>query len=245
MRLSKAWIVAAKDFRIFMQKKSIIYSIAGFELFISIGLPLIIKYANTRKNGFPVSVLPGLINSFSFWFVIGAAMLPMSMASYSLIGEKIQKSLEPLLASPITDDEILAGKAFSAFIPAIATNFIGALIFMLLVDKITYNKLTYLYFPNWNIAVTLLLLAPLVSVLSIGVNVLISSRFNDIRATQQMGALILLPLGGIYVLSEMRVISLSVSNLLIMAAVLTVVDIAVFSLVKTTFQREEILTRWK
>ncbi len=36
------------------------------------------------------------MNAFSFWFVIGAAFLPVTIASYSLVGEKVQKSLEPL-----------------------------------------------------------------------------------------------------------------------------------------------------
>ena len=29
MRLSKSWIIAAKDFKMFMKKKNIIYSIVG------------------------------------------------------------------------------------------------------------------------------------------------------------------------------------------------------------------------
>jgi ABC-2 type transport system permease protein len=70
--------------------------------------------------------LPYLENqSFSFWFVMGASLLPTGIASYSLVGEKVQKSLEPLLATPTTDEEILAGKAVAAFIPVIISNYIG------------------------------------------------------------------------------------------------------------------------
>ena len=245
MRLSKTWTVAAKDFKIFRKKKSIIYSIVGFELFISIGFPLILRYGGARTGGIPAAALPGVIDSFSFWYVIGATLLPMSLAAYSLIGEKVQKSLEPLLATPTTDAEILAGKSIAAAAPALIATYIGATIFMVSVDRITHVKLGYMYFPNRNMAVILLLLVPLVIILSIGFNILISSRSSDIRSAQQLGALIALPLGAVYILSQSKVISLSVTNLLIMAAILAVLDVVVFYFAKALFQREEILTRWK
>jgi ABC-type Na+ efflux pump permease subunit len=169
----------------------------------------------------------------------------VGIASYSLIGEKVQKSLEPLLATPTTDEEILAGKSIAAFLPAICANYIGALIFMVLADLFTYSTLKYHYFPNWDIAIILFLLAPLACILSVGYNVLISSRSNDVRTAQQLGTLILLPFGAVYFLSELKVLTLTTSDLLIMAAVLVVIDVIVFYLVKATFQREEILTKWK
>jgi ABC-2 type transport system permease protein len=243
MRLSKALTVASKDFKIFTRKKSILYSIIGFEVLISIGLPLIILFVSRKPGG--LAVLSYLINSLSFWFVMGVAILPTGIASYSLVGEKIQKSLEPLLATPTTDEEILAGKAIAAFIPAMAANYIGAALYMLFIDAVTVNKLGYLYYPNGVIAILLLLLAPLTCILSIGYNVLVSSRSNDTRAAQQVGALIILPFGAIYVLSEINVLPLTTINLLIMSAALLVIDVIVFYMAIAKFQREEILTNWR
>jgi hypothetical protein len=243
MRLSKAWIVASKDFKTFTKRKSILYSILYFELVVSIGLPFLIRFIATKPKG--AARLPTLIDAFSFLYVIGAALLPVGIASYSLIGEKVQKSLEPLLATPTTDEEILAGKSVAAFIPAICANYIGALIFTVLVDLLTYSTLNYLYYPNWDIAIILLLLAPLACVLGVGYNILISSRANDVRTAQQLGYLILLPFGAIYFLSEISVLTLTTNNMLIMAAVLVVIDVIVFYLVKATFQRDEIHTKWK
>jgi ABC-2 type transport system permease protein len=243
MRLSKALTVASKDFKIFTRKKSILYSIIGFEVLISIGLPLIILFVSRKPGG--LAVLSYLINSLSFWFVMGVAILPTGIASYSLVGEKIQKSLEPLLATPTTDEEILAGKAIAAFVPAMAANYIGAALYMLFIDAVTVNKLGYLYYPNGVIAILLLLLAPLTCILSIGYNVLVSSRSNDTRAAQQVGALIILPFGAIYVLSEINVLPLTTINLLIMSAALLVIDVIVFYMAIAKFQREEILTNWR
>jgi ABC-2 type transport system permease protein len=150
-----------------------------------------------------------------------------------------------LLATPTTDEEILAGKGMAAFVPAIVSNYVGAVLFMLLVNAFAYGRLGYAYFPNWSMAIQLLLLGPLACLLSIGYNVLVSSRSTDIRAAQQTGALVMLPFGAVYVLSEIGVVPLSITNLLIISAVVAVLDGIVFYLVKATFRREEILTQWK
>ena len=176
---------------------------------------------------------------------MGVAILPRAIASYSLVGEKIQKSLEPLLATPTTDEEILAGKAIAAFVPAMAANYLGAALYMLFIGIFTANKLGYLYYPNGVIAISLLLLAPLTCILSNGYNVLVSSRSNDTRAAQQVGALIILTFGAIYVLLEINVLPLTTINLLIMSAALLVIDVIVLYMAIATFQREEILTEWK
>jgi len=126
MDLQNVWTVAAKDFSIFRKKKNIIYSIIGFQLFVSIGLPLVVRFAGAKSGGIPAAVLPGLLDAFSFWFVIGTAILPTAIASYSLVGEKVEKSLEPLLATPTTEGEILLGKSLTAFIPAIVSTYASA-----------------------------------------------------------------------------------------------------------------------
>ena len=122
MRISKAWIVAAKDMRVFLRKRYAVYSLVIFPLIVGIGLPLVLRFAGARQGGLRSTRLPIIMNAFSFFFLIGAALLPIVLASYSLVGEKIEKSLEPLLAAPITDSELLLGKSIAAFIPPIGSN---------------------------------------------------------------------------------------------------------------------------
>jgi ABC-2 type transport system permease protein len=86
---------------------------------------------------------------------------------------------------------------------------------------------------------------PLSCILSIEINVLISSRFNDLRSAQSFAMLMFLPFIGIYVLSEIGIFALTMNNLLILAGIVLVLDIVLFYVTKGTFQREEILTRWK
>jgi ABC-2 type transport system permease protein len=185
------------------------------------------------------------MNTFAFFFVIIPSIIPTPIASYSIVGEKVEKSLEPLLATPTTDGEILLGKSIAAFLPAIIATYSGAAIFMTLMDSITYGKLGYLYYPNWGMGLILLLLAPLAAILSIESSVIASSRVSDVRSASQLGSLMFLPFMGIYLASEIGLISLDTDNLLIISVVLAALDFVLFRISVATFRREEILTKWK
>jgi ABC-2 type transport system permease protein len=243
MDLEMVWTIARKDLRLFRRKKSIFYTTILFPLIISIALPGVIAYVSTKATS--TTVLVSLLDSFSFFFVIIAAIVPTAISSYSIVGEKVEKSLEPLLATPATDDEILLGKSLASFIPAIIAVYLGASIFMILIDAVTYGRLGYLYYPNWTEALVLLMVTPLAAVFAVEGNVLVSARVNDVRTATQLGSLVIVPLFAIYLLSEIRLISIDISSLLIISAVLLVADVVLFSLSRATFRREEILTKWK
>ncbi len=243
MRLTKAWVVATKDLATFARRKSVLYSLVVFPVFVAVGLPFITKLidGNTAGTGIPVSVL----DSFGFFLVIGAASIPLGIASYALVGEKVQKSLEPLLATPTTDGEILLGKCLACFLPTILAIYLGAALFMGLMDRVTYASLGDDAFPNPIMDVMLGLVAPLACLLSIEANVVISAWASDVRTAQQTGSLILLPFAAIYIASETNLLPLSVAGMLELAGLLAAIDLALFAVARAVFQREQILTRWK
>jgi len=244
MKLSKSWIVAKKDFSIFRRKRYIMYSLVAIPLILALLLPGTLLFTTSSAN-VPYSLLISLISSEFSIFIILAAILPTFIASYSFIGEKVEKSLEPLLATPTTDGELLFGKIIAAFLPSMASTYAGATIFMVFVDSFTRSQLGYLLYPNWIAIVILGLVAPLACILSVEFNVIISSRVNDIRAAQQLGVLVILPLLAIFILGETNPLYFDIYHLLIISGILSIADIILASLSKATFQREEILTKWK
>jgi len=248
MRLSKSWIIASKDFKTFRKRRQIIYSLVAVPLIVSVLIPLVLDYAGTRKggSGIPGPALLILLPAFIFFFVVLAGYLPTPIASYTLVGEKMEKSLEPLLATPTTDSEILLGKGIAAFLPPLGAALGGSVVFMIIMDLVTESTLGYYYFPNWGTAIELVLLAPLAALLSVQFNVIVSSRVSDIRTGQQIGVFAILPFAGLYVAGELGIVDLSsTSNLLIIAGVILVVDVLASFVVRATFRREEILTKWK
>jgi ABC-type Na+ efflux pump permease subunit len=245
VRLSKSWIIASKDFAIFRKKRNVIYSILPF--LVSVLFPAVIAFTGrSGAKGIPAAQLPILLPAFSFFYLILAGFLPTSIASYSIVGEKVEKSLEPLLATPTTDGEILLGKGISALLPPIAAILGSSVVFMALMDLVTRGPLGYDFFPNWNAGVVLFLMVPLAAILSVEWNVILSARVNDVRVAAQLGALIVLPFSGIYVAGELKLIPLGdTTNLLIIAGVLALMDALLLYVARATFRREEILTKWK
>ena len=247
MDLKSSWAVASKDCKIFVKKPNVIYASIALPLILGVVFPLILNYT-LHKAGTNIAVTtahaPVLMDTFSIWFLIGAAVIPTAIASYSLVGEKLQKSLEPLLATPMTDGDILFGKIISALLIPVAAIYAGSAIFMALMDYFTRGPLGYLYYPNWQMG-AILLAAPFVSLLSVEVNVIISSRMTDVRSAQQLGTLIFLPFIGLFLASDLGVFPFDETNLLILAGAILVVDMLLFFVSRATFQREEILTKWK
>jgi ABC-type Na+ efflux pump permease subunit len=242
VRLAKSWIIAAKDFKTYRRKKNIIYTLFVVPFLIAVLIPAVIGYVAHKSPAELVVFLP----AFLFFYVILAAGLATPIANYTIVGEKLEKSLEPLLATPTTDSEILLGKGIAAFFPPLVPLLGGSALFMLLMDLTTRGELGYYYFPDWNSVIVVLLLLPLALLMSVLVNIVISSRVADVRVGQQLGTLAVLPLLGLYVSGELDFINLGVtSNLLIIIAALLVVDVLLFFVSRAAFRREEILTKWK
>lgn len=244
MNLRKAWVVATNDFSVFRRKRYIFYALVAIPVALSLGLPITL-WLLLQRTTIADSQLEVLLNVFAFFFIILPSLLPTVLASYSFVGEKLERSLEPLLATPTTDGELLLGKSLAAFLPSLLATYLGAGIFVALVDEITRARLGFLYFPDWDLAVILLVAAPLACAFSVEVNVMIASLVGDIRAAQLLGIVVLIPVGGLYVLAETDFTSLNTESLLVISGVLLGFDALLLLLDRATFRREEIVTKWK
>jgi ABC-type Na+ efflux pump permease subunit len=249
MRLWKSWIVTLKDLSVFKKNKYVLYSLIAMPVIIGVVLPVIYIFALNAESAqltHPqlLAAANQVVNVATMYFVLIPAILPSIIASYSFVGEKIEKSLEPLLATPTTDGELLLGKSLAAFIPCIAVTYMGAAISAPIIDYWTYTRMGVFLVPNTYWLLVMGVLAPLACIMSVEANIIVSSRVNDIRAAQQLGGLVVLPLIFLVIFAS---VSSQISVLLAMgiSAALAVADVALFYLSKATFQREEILTKWK
>ncbi len=184
-------------------------------------------------------------SQFMLLFMMIPLIVPVNIAAYSIVGEKTTHSLEPLLATPITTAELLAGKNLASVIPAVAATWFGFLVYMagawIIVDN--PRVLSALFDPTWLVAV--FVLGPLLAVLSVNFSILVSSRVNDPRVAEQVSAVIILPLLAIFIGQISGLFFLNRSLILLISFIVAVVDAGVLYLAVRLFQRENILTRWK
>lgn len=236
--------IARKDLLVALHRRATRLSLVLFPLLVAIGLSLVVGRAAGRRQ-LPPDGLSQLIEAFLFFFVIESAVLPTAIAAYSLVGEKVERSLEPLLATPVTDRDMLLGKALAAWFPSVVATWAGAVLFMIGSDWQTRSSPGVTTLPNAAAWVILVLVIPLTALASVLLCVLVSVRATDVRSAQQVAALVVLPFAGIYVTSEIGVLTLDPPSLLWLALGLAIVDVVLFALARTVFDREEILTRWR
>lgn len=190
-------------------------------------------------------MLKTFIDALLFFYVLIPAILPTIIASYSFVGEKTNRSLEPLLATPTTDLELLMGKGLSIFVPTMLVTWISLIPFVIIVDMITQPVLGYYALPNLVWALGVFILAPLICLLAIFANVIVSSRVSDVRASQQIGSLIVLPIVIFFLVILLGLVNLDVLNMLLFIGVVGAAVVTIIYVAMKVFKREEILIRWK
>lgn len=253
MRLWKSWIVTRKDLSVFRKNKYVLYSLIAMPIILGVVLPIIFIFAlnaeisgGTLPHDQVLAAVTQIVGLATMYFILIPAILPSIIASYSFVGEKIEKSLEPLLATPTTDGELLLGKSLASFIPCMVVTYVGAAISAVIIDFWSYTtpQIGTLVIPNPYWLLVIGVIAPLACIMSVEANIIVSSKVNDIRAAQQLGGLVVLPLVFVVIFAST---SAQISTLLAIgvSAALAIADIALFYLSKATFQREEILTKWK
>ncbi len=244
MSLSDVRTIAAKDLWVALHRRATVMTIVLFPAIAALGLGFVVHYIMSKAASLPPEALTGLLDSFLFFSVIGAATIPTGIAAYSLVGEKVERSLEPLLATPASDADILLGKFVAAWVPAVVVTWLGMAAFMTLADLETRTVLGGVYFPNGPAMLTMLVVVPLAAALSVAISVLVSARVTDVRTAQQVGALPALPFAALYVTSEVGAITLDTTTMLWVCVALVVLVAALMWAARATFNRDDILTRW-
>ena len=186
-----------------------------------------------------------MVSQFMIMFMMIPLFIPVNIASYSVVGEKTTHSLEPLLATPITTAELLAGKNLASSIPAVIASWLGFGIFALGAYIISDSpRLTSaLLDPMWLLAI--FLVGPLLALLSVNFSIMVSSRVNDPRVAEQLSAVVILPLLGLFFGQISGFIILNSRLILTIGLALALIDALLIYLAIRLFERETILTRWK
>jgi ABC-2 type transport system permease protein len=205
-----------------------------------------IQQSNPNLAGLsPIDALQVLvIDQVLVLYMQAPLFIPLTIASYSIIGEKQLRTLEPLLASPIRTWELLLAKSLAAALPGIIVSWLsfGAFVFVATfsVSTIVVQNIVRL---TWILSFGLVV--PLFALLAVGTGVIASSRTNDPRAAQQLGAIVILPIAGLLFAQVFGLIRLDVTYVLLLSLIVGLVDLGMLWLAVRLFDRESILTRWR
>lgn len=259
-RWRKTWEIAKKDMTSIRRHKYVMYSLLVMPILFAIVIPFMSIYPMVSAGeisggelppfappGMPIkqAMILAMVNMTLLMFMFIPAVVPLTIATYTFVGEKVNKQLEPLLATPTTDSELLIGKSIGAFLPGIAATFASFAAFVGLVDALTFSTFNSLILPNFLSVVIVFIFSPLIGIMSVEWCVFVSSKVSDVRAAMQLGVVSIAPVLALYSLFLGGILSLNFPVLVIFGMVLILIAVGLFFLSKVTFERENILTKWK
>jgi ABC-2 type transport system permease protein len=261
MRIGYVWAVFSKEWRDLLSNRLLLGAVA-FPALVFAAIPTgLVAFIQARSldpeqmgqiqqyiANFPnvpakLAAQAFIVTNFMAYFLLIPAMVPMAIATQSVIGEKVARSLEPQLATPLEVSELLAGKTIAAALPAVTATWLVFIGYGYVNGLIADPRLTRFVFSDvWIVA--MLTLVPLICLLSVLLGIVISSRVNDPRTAQQIGGFVVIPIiaiavaqffGGHATFSMQQVL---IGDLLVAGLVGIALLIGSWA-----FERESILTR--
>jgi ABC-2 type transport system permease protein len=189
----------------------------------------------------PAAVARDVGSTFLVLLVV-PAVIPATIAAYSVVGERDQGTLEPLLTTPVRRGEILLGKALAPVIPSVGIAYLLFALVVILAHFFAQNPAVAATLSDGSHVLAQALFAPLLAVWSIGVGTAISTRASDVRVAQQLGTLASLPPLAVTALVSFQIVPLGVWTAVGFGLGLLVIDIAMWRVVAAMFDRERLIT---
>jgi ABC-2 type transport system permease protein len=185
-----------------------------------------------------------LFQQFLMLFLLTPITGAMAFAAHAVVGEKQARTLEPLLATPITTMELLVAKVLGALLPALAMSLVGLTVYLVGIAVVAEPGVARAM-AGVRALVLVGAVGPSAALVSLQSAIVISSRVNDARTAQQFGVLIILPVTAILVAQFTGVVWLSATALGLAAVGLVGLWMLLACLSAALFDRESILTRWR
>jgi len=206
----------------------------------SLGLPAPTAGALSEADGFRVLIL----SQFRFFVLLIPAMVANVFATLSIVEEKVTRTLEPLLATPVRTWELLLGKTLSGAVPAVLVAWASAGVFVGISVALGWSSLlSYVLTSSWYLS--LFLLTPAVSILSFVLGVVGSSRASDAKSAQNLAVIVVLPIFALIAIQVTGLVWFTPLLTTLVALGLAMGDAALLLVAGRLFARESIVTRWR
>jgi ABC-2 type transport system permease protein len=238
--VSRARVVSVvrKEVREFRRNRFVITTMAILPVVFLITPMITLFRIPDSASGTQVKAAVGVL---SLLMLIVPIVIPPVISAYSVVGERVQGTLEPVLSTPVRREELLLGKAAAAFVPSVGIAytiyFFAAISFKIGAARVVSDVV-------WHAPQMLaqVLFIPLLAGWSIWCGIGISARASDVRVAQQLATLAGLPLLAFTSLISFQVITPTVPLAIGLALALLVIDIAGWRIVSRMFDRERLIT---
>jgi ABC-type transport system involved in multi-copper enzyme maturation permease subunit len=227
-----------KELRDYRRNRFVIGTMAVTPVLFIIAPMIQLFVANATGDSAYLNTRIGL--SLLYMLVIPVSV-PAILSAYSVVGEREQGTLEPVLITPIRREEFLIGKALAAFVPTLVIAYIVFGIFLAAAALFAHPVIVSAIYAGTHVLVQLLF-TPLLAGWAIWIGIAVSARSTDVRVSQQLSVLGSLPPLIIVALMALNVITVSTALALGLAAALLAFDLLAWRVVAAMFDRERLVT---
>jgi ABC-2 type transport system permease protein len=176
-------------------------------------------------------------------------LMPLAIVSiagaHAIVGEKQQRTLEPVLATPIGSAAFLLGKLLAVLLPSLLITGIAALLGATVAMLSFWLVHGLLVWPDAIFWIAVGVLGPEVGAITALVCLRVSARMQDPQAANQITGLMLTPALLIVLGLTGPFLIQSVAALAVACVLGAFVVYALYRWVRAGFDREEILCRWR
>jgi ABC-2 type transport system permease protein len=235
MSATRVRAILRKELREYGRNRAIVITMAVVPLVFLIE-PLV------QIFNLPAASAGTLLHKHPLLYMLGIpAITPALIAAASVVGERQQGTLEPVLTTPIRSEELILGKALAVLVPALVVSYGVFGLSVASIELFAQARVASAVLRGPELLAQLLF-TPLVATWSIWVAMAISARSSDFRAAQQLSTLASLPSVFVSALVSFDVIHASLGLALGLGALLLVLDRLGWRVVSALFDRERLIT---
>lgn len=237
--LGRLAAMARKEVREYRRSPFIVGTMAVLPVVFMID-PLITIFAISATT--KAAAVEKAVGATFLFLLIVPAVIPATVAAYSVVGERDQGTLEPLLTTPVRRMEILLGKALAVVVPSVVLAYLLFALVVVLARLFSSNPYVVSTLSEGPHILAEALFAPLLAGWSIAVGTAISARASDVRVAQQLGTLASLPPLAVTALLSFQIIPISTGVALGFGFGLLALDVVMWRVVVGMFDRERLIT---
>ena len=235
MSATRVRSIVRKELREYRRNRAIVISMGVIPLVFLIQ-PLI------QIFNLPAASAGTLVHKHPLLYMLGIpALAPALIAAASVVGERQQGTLEPVLTTPIRREELILGKALAVLAPALAVSYVVFGLAVASIELFAEAPVASAVLRGPELVVQLLF-TPLLATWSIWVAMAISARSSDFRAAQQLSTLASIPSVIVIALVSFDVIHATRGLALGFGVLLLVLDRLGWRVVSALFDRERLVT---
>jgi uncharacterized membrane protein SpoIIM required for sporulation/ABC-type transport system involved in multi-copper enzyme maturation permease subunit len=204
--------------------------------------PFLANYAASRGLGFVNQYGAELIMTRLFPFlmlVVGffPSSFSLVIALEAFVGEKERQSLEPLLATPLTDTQLYLGKLLACTFTPVTASYIAIGFYMVLVG------LTVGWWPTLSLFAVTIVLSTAQALVMVSAAVVVSSQATSARAANLVASFIIIPVAFLLQGEASLLLFGNYTVLWLIALFLVITDVLFVRMGVRVFNREQLLGR--